>query len=53
MRQLHLQIALEKKKKRIHKRKENRKNIEKLMAKFENYANQSATMGVMADGRVN
>lgn len=36
----------QKKKKRIHKRKENRKNIEKLMAKFENYANQSATMGV-------
>lgn len=47
MRQLQLQIALGKKtKKRIHKRKENRKNIEKLMAKFENYANQSATMGV-------
>lgn len=35
-----------KKKKWIHKRKEKRKSIEKLMAKFENYANQSATMGV-------
>lgn len=42
-----------KKEKWIHKRKEKRKNIEKLMAKFENYANQSATMGVMAGGRVN
>lgn len=47
MRQLQLQIALGKKKKNEYiKEKKNEKNIEKLMAKFENYANQSATMGV-------
>lgn len=50
MRQRQLQIALCNKKKKQNTLKK-RKNIEKLMAKFENYANQSAAMGVRGGER--